>query len=93
MTDTTTPEPTSGPDPHDEFPDRFFTRVDETPDSVFYEADRFVTHIDDRAIAAVGRLYRQLGIDGAGPAQSVLDLMSSWVSHFVEPPPSWWCSG
>jgi SAM-dependent methyltransferase len=75
------------PDPYDEFPTGFFTRVDESPDPVFYESDRFVTHIDDRAIAAVGRLYRQLGIDGSGPVQSVLDVMSSWVSHFVEAPP------
>lgn len=74
------------PDPHDEFPVGFFTRVDESPDPVFYEADRFVAHIDDRAIAAVGRLYRQLGIDGAGPVRSVLDFMSSWVSHFIEAP-------
>eukprot|EP01041_Mallomonas_annulata_P037309 gene37309-60579_t len=76
----------AGPDPHDEFPVGFFTRVDESPDTEFYDSDRFVTHIDDRAIAAVGRLYRQLGIDGAGPARSVLDIMSSWISHFVEPP-------
>ncbi|MCO1657768.1 class I SAM-dependent methyltransferase [Pseudonocardia sp. S2-4] len=40
-----------------------------------------VTHIDDRAIAAVGALYSELGIDG-----EVLDLMSSWVSHFERPP-------
>jgi SAM-dependent methyltransferase len=40
-----------------------------------------VTHIDDDAIAAVGALYEELGIDG-----DVLDLMSSWVSHFRTPP-------
>jgi SAM-dependent methyltransferase len=40
-----------------------------------------VTHIDDGAIAAVGELYDQLGLDG-----DVLDLMSSWVSHFRQPP-------
>ena len=74
-------------DPYDEFPVGFFTRADESPDPVFYESDRFVAHIDDRAIAAVGRLYRQLGIDGAGPVGSVLDIMSSWVSHFIEAPP------
>lgn len=79
-------EPPAGPDPHEEFPVGFFTRVDESPDTEFYDSDRFVTHIDDRAIAAVGRLYRQLGIDGAVPARSVLDIMSSWVSHFIEAP-------
>jgi len=40
-----------------------------------------VTHIDDVAIAAVGALYDELGLDG-----DVLDLMSSWISHFTRPP-------
>ena len=46
-----------------------------------------MTHLDDRAIAAVGDLYAELGIDGS-PAEPrrVLDLMSSWVSHFRTPP-------
>jgi SAM-dependent methyltransferase len=61
----------------DDFPDGFFTRADETPDTVFYGPDRLVTHIDDRAIAAVGALYRELAVDG-----DALDLMASWVSHF-----------
>jgi SAM-dependent methyltransferase len=65
----------------DGFPDGFFARADETPDRVFYDPVRLVTHIDDRAIAAVGALYRELGIDG-----EVLDLMSSWVSHFAVRP-------
>ena len=63
------------------FPDGFFDRQDEGPDTAFYGPNRFVTHIDDRAIAAVGALYAELGVTG-----EVLDLMSSWVSHFVEPP-------
>jgi SAM-dependent methyltransferase len=63
------------------FPTGFFDRMDDGPDAQFYEPDRFVTHIDDRAIAAVGALYEELGLDGC-----VLDLMSSWVSHFVTPP-------
>jgi len=61
----------------DGFPDGFFARADETPDDTFYNPIRLVTHIDDRAIAAVGALYLELGIDG-----DVLDIMSSWVSHF-----------
>ncbi len=60
---------------------RFFARGDPTPDPVFYSWPRFVTHIDDDAIAAVGALYDELAIDG-----DVLDLMSSWVSHFSRPP-------
>jgi SAM-dependent methyltransferase len=65
------------------FPAGFFERYDEQPDEVFYEPLRLVTHIDDGAIAAVGRLYRELGLTG-----DVLDLMSSWISHFEAPPAS-----
>jgi SAM-dependent methyltransferase len=43
--------------------------------------DRFVTHIDNEAIAAVTELYRELDISG-----EVLDLCSSWVSH-LDPVP------
>ena len=71
---------TEPPDPHG-FPPGFFRRTDESPDDGFYEPDRFVTHIDDRAIAAVGALYEHLGISGR-----VLDLMASWISHFRTPP-------
>jgi len=63
------------------FPSGFFTRADDTDDRVFYERPRLVTHIDDNAIAAVGELYDRLGIRDA-----VLDLMSSWISHFSEAP-------
>lgn len=63
------------------FPPGFFRRLDESSDTRFYAAPRFVTHIDDRAIAEVGDLYRELGITGR-----VLDVASSWVSHFAEPP-------
>jgi SAM-dependent methyltransferase len=64
-----------------EFPIGFFARGDETDDAEFYAYPRYVTHIDDGAIAAVGALYDELGIDGA-----VLDLMGSWVSHFRDAP-------
>jgi SAM-dependent methyltransferase len=69
------------------FPTWFFDRDDPTPDSRFYGPPRLVTHIDEGAIEAVGRLYSELGIDGSAPLPSrVLDLMSSWVSHFRVPP-------
>ena len=64
-----------------DLPADFFARDDEEPDNVFYAVPRFVTHIDDAAIAAVGELYEELGIDG-----DVLDLMSSWISHFRAAP-------
>ena len=69
------------------FPPGFFARDDERPDPDFYATPRLVTHIDDGAIAAVGELYDELGLDG-----DVLDLMSSWVSHFRTRPagsPCW----
>ena len=65
----------------DAFPPWFFDRADGTADGTFYSWPRLVTHIDDGAIAAVGALYDELGIDG-----DVLDLMASWVSHFRQPP-------
>ena len=58
-------------------PEEAFRRYDETPDEEFYSAPRLVTHIDDRAIAAVTQLYREL----FPPGGEILDLMSSWVSH------------
>ena len=57
--------------------DRAFRRQDETPDTQFYQQPRFVTHIDDRAIAAVTQVYREILPAGG----AILDLMSSWVSH------------
>lgn len=63
------------------FPRGFFDREDPSPDTDFYVPLRLVTHIDDRAIAAVGALYTELAVEG-----DVLDLMSSWISHFERPP-------
>jgi SAM-dependent methyltransferase len=61
-------------------PDAAFDKVDLSPDALFYEQPRFVTHIDDGAIAAVTQVYRQT----LPPGGAVLDLMSSWVSHLPE---------
>ena len=69
------------------YPDWFFDRDDPTPDDRFYTPTRLVTHIDEGAIAAVGELYAELGVDGSAPAPArVLDLMSSWVSHLRSAP-------
>lgn len=73
--------PDSDNDRYAGFPPGFFSRVDHSPDSNFYLEPRLVTHIDDEAITAVGVLYRELKLEGR-----VLDLMGSWVSHFLEPP-------
>jgi SAM-dependent methyltransferase len=64
-----------------DFPPGFFDRADPEADPIFYAVPRLVTHIDDDAIAAVGALYDELGITG-----DVLDLMSSWISHFDTKP-------
>jgi SAM-dependent methyltransferase len=66
------------------YPPGFFRRTDESPDPSFYGFDRLVTHIDDRAIAAVGDLYDELSLSEG----RVLDLMSSWISHFATTPAS-----
>lgn len=58
-------------------PARAFAKIDSEPDERFYEMPRFVTHIDEAAVAAVTGLYRELFAPGA----TVLDLMGSWVSH------------
>ena len=70
------------PQDADGFPAGFFDRMDPTDDAVFYAPLRLVTHIDDGAIAAVTRLYDELELSGT----RVLDLMSSWISHFATPP-------
>ncbi|GAB1734845.1 hypothetical protein NU195Hw_g926t1 [Hortaea werneckii] len=81
--------------PHD------FTRPDPSADATFYASPRFVTHIDDAAIASLREYYSQVlpplpqrfpgkgkgsgstaqGNEG-GSTPRILDLCSSWTSHF-----------
>jgi SAM-dependent methyltransferase len=63
------------------FPPNFFDRADAGPDADFYSQAHFVQHMDASAEQAVSDLYDDLEIDGR-----VLDLWSSWVSHFNHPP-------
>jgi SAM-dependent methyltransferase len=60
-----------------QLPAAAFRRYDESADPLFYSQPRFVTHIDEPAVAAVTQLYREL----FPPDGAILDLMSSWVSH------------
>lgn len=60
-----------------EIPARFFERPDESPDELFYDEPRFVTHIDQATIDALTGYYREFIPAGS----RVLDLMSSWISH------------
>lgn len=52
--------------------------VDESMDSVFYDSPRLVYHIDDAAVAALTQFYAENLKNG----DDVLDICSSWVSHY-----------
>jgi SAM-dependent methyltransferase len=58
-------------------PPQAFEKIDGAPDDLFYAQPRFVTHIDEPAIAAVTQLYRDVFPLGG----TILDLMGSWVAH------------
>ena len=60
-----------------ELPPAPFARQDNGNDLDFYAPPRLVTHIDERATAALTRYYAET----IPPGAVVLDLMSSWVSH------------
>ncbi len=59
------------------YPPQFFRRMDESDDRLFYTEPRLATHIDDHAIAAIGRYFA----DNLPEGGVILDLMSSWRSH------------
>jgi SAM-dependent methyltransferase len=61
-------------------PPAAYAREDESTDDEFYAFARKVVHIDEGAIAALGRLYAEIL-----PARGrLLDLMSSWRSHLPD---------
>jgi SAM-dependent methyltransferase len=62
------------------FPPAAYAREDESSDDAFYSFPRKVVHIDEGAIAALGRLYAEVLPAGG----RLLDLMSSWRSHLPE---------
>ena len=55
-----------------------FARLDDSPDPFFYVEPRKVVHIDAAACAAVGDFL----FDAVPPNAEVLDLLSSWRSHW-----------
>ncbi|KXZ45829.1 hypothetical protein GPECTOR_50g623 [Gonium pectorale] len=61
-----------------------FLRYDESPDTYFYSQPRFVTHIDDQAIKALTKFYGAVFPPSGGQSTAVLDICSSWVSHYPE---------
>lgn len=67
-----------------QWPDRWpfrpedFKRQDESTDNYFYAQPRFVYHIDEYAVDALTKYYKSV----FKPGSSVLDICSSWVSHY-----------
>jgi len=69
-------------------------RLDNSSDEKFYNDPRLVTHIDDNAIQSLQKFYQNefetlaaLALAAAAAAEKegtidVLDLCSSWISHF-----------
>ena len=55
-------------------------RYDESADSFFYEQPRLVKHIDDQAIDALTKYYSEVFKTVEKP--KVLDICSSWISHY-----------
>ena len=58
-------------------------RQDESSDSDFYASPRFVAHIDEECITALTNVYSHI----FEKDDDVLDLCSSWISHFPSSPP------
>lgn len=56
------------------------TKLDDTDDTLFYDAPRFVTHVDQGFIQQLTELYRSR----LKPNTRIFDMMSSWVSHLPE---------
>ena len=56
------------------------TKLDDSSDTFFYDAPRFVTHVDDGFIQQLTDLYRKR----LTPNSRIFDMMSSWVSHLPE---------
>lgn len=63
-----------------------FGRMDETPDTGMYSEPRFVNHLDDSSLAKLTNAYQSF-FAAAPPDCSILDLCSSWVSHFPQDMP------
>jgi len=60
-----------------------FSRMDESPDQSMYSAPRFVNHLDEASLARLTGVYDSF-FQAAPPDFAVLDLCSSWVSHFPQ---------
>jgi SAM-dependent methyltransferase len=55
-----------------------FFRADSNDDGSFYAVPRLVYHIDEAAVASLTQYYRR----HIKPNSTILDICSSWVSHY-----------
>ena len=53
-------------------------RIDENDDTKFYDFPKLVYHIDEGAVAALTQFYART----IAPGSAILDICSSWVSHY-----------
>lgn len=60
------------------YSDEDFKRMDESDDGIFYDNPRLCYHIDDAAVSALTQHYSEILKEG----EDVLDICSSWVSHY-----------
>ena len=58
-----------------------FSRLDETDDTIFYQKDRFVNHLDVTALQTVEHIIGSL-VREKEPV--ILDLMAGWDSHIPD---------
>jgi SAM-dependent methyltransferase len=68
------------------YTEKDMNRLDSSDDARFYDNPRFVTHIDDRAIASLTAFYQDefeslLAKEIPEKRLDILDLCSSWISH------------
>jgi len=65
------------------YEDADFSRLDEAPDNAMYAAPRFVHHLDESSLVRLRRAYFSY-FRALPHGFSVLDLCSSWASHFPQ---------
>ncbi len=62
------------------FPSEYFSRHDNSNDTLFYQVPRKTVYIDDHTIASLSELLLEL----LPPGGTYLDLMSGWRSHIPD---------
>jgi len=65
------------------YQEKDFARMDESEDNFMYAQPRLVNHLDEVSLARLSNVYRA-AFEAAPSGFAVLDLCSSWNSHFPE---------